>query len=122
MGSIIYHILLAIFIFASVTAYINESGLYSMNLPTSRASVQLNEVQKLNEGLSEETMNPGISMINQLSVFGKSIWAGFIALFSLGPMLESYGIPAGMAGMLISPIGFVAIFWLFEVWLGRPAE
>lgn len=128
MSNMIYPILLAIFVFASVTTYINDSGLYSgygVVIPTegmSPVTTQLEQVNETNRAMLGASKDSGFSVLEQFWIFGKAFVGGIIALFTLGPLLQSLGVPIGMAGMILSPLGFVFLMFLYEMFFGRSAE
>ena len=130
MANVIYPMILFIFIFGAFTTFINETDLYCrpnnpdscMKMPSSGVESQLQQANETNEAFLKTTSNPIMGMWDQLFIMGKCIVGGLVALFTIGFLLQSYGIPAGLAGFLISPLGIVAVFWILEMWLGRPAE
>jgi len=122
MANVIYSIILFIFIFGATVTYINDSGLYEMKLAESGASSSISQAQQLNTALTETSKSTSMSMIDQLYIIGTSITGGLLAVFTLGPLLQSMGVPLGMIGMLISPLGIVAAFWVIEMWTGRAQE
>ena len=122
MANVIYSIILFIFIFGATVTYINDSGLYEMKLAESGASSSISQAQQLNTALTETSKSTSMSMIDQLYIIGTSITGGLLAVFTLGPLLQSMGVPLGMIGMLISPLGIVAAFWVIEMWTGRSQE
>jgi hypothetical protein len=122
MASIVYPMILFIFCFAAVSAGINQMGLYEYKLPTTGVTAQLDDIQEINTGMVETGKNPALLAIDQLTMFGKCIVAGLLAIVTLGPLMASYGIPASIYTMFISPLGFVVLMWIGEYWLGRPTE
>ena len=122
MASIVYPLILFIFCFAAVSAGINQMGLYEYKLPTTGVTAQLDDIQEINTGMVETGKNPALLAIDQLTMFGKCIVAGLLAIVTLGPLMASYGIPASIYTMFISPLGFVILMWIGEYWLGRPTE
>lgn len=124
MANMIYPLLIFIFVFGSVSAYITESKLYNYNLPSSGAETNVSDIQEANEAIlqSSKASDTGFSNLEWYLILGKSLVGGALAVVTLGPLMESYGIPAGMAGMVVSPLGIVLAFYLAEYWLGRPSE
>lgn len=122
MANIIYPMILFIFIFGAWTTFINDSGMYAIKMPDSGITSQLQQANDTNQAFLETTSHPVTGYFEQLYIMGKCIFGGILALFTLGFLLQSYGIPIGLVGFLISPLGIVLVFWLIEYWLGRPAE
>jgi F0F1-type ATP synthase assembly protein I len=122
MANVIYSIILFIFIFGATVTYINDSGMYTIKLAESGASSDISQAQELNTALTETSKSTSLSVIDQLYIIGTSITGGLLAVFTLGPLLASMGVPLGMIGMLISPLGIVAAFWVIEMWTGRAQE
>lgn len=122
MANIIYSIILFVFIFGATVSYINDSGMYVIKIPESGATTDLNQAQQLNTALTETSKSTQMSAIDQLYIIGTSITGGLLAVFTLGPLLQSMGVPLGIAGLFISPLGIVAAFWVIEMWTGRAQE
>jgi F0F1-type ATP synthase assembly protein I len=122
MANVIYSIILFIFIFGATVSYINDTGLYTIKLAESGAQSDIGQAQQLNTALTETSKSPSMSVTDQLYIIATSITGGLLAVFTLGPLLHSLGIPLGMIGMLISPLGIVAAFWVIELWTGRSQE
>jgi hypothetical protein len=122
MANVIYTIILFVFIFGATVSYVNDSGLYKIKLAESGTSSDITQAQKLNTALTETSKSTGMSVTDQLYIIGTSITGGLLAVFTLGPLLASMGVPLGMIGMLISPLGIVAAFWVIEMWTGRSQE
>ena len=126
----IYPLMIFIFVFGAVSAYITDSCLYPLaggdcyGLPSQGLEFNASDVQEINEGLLESSKSSvsGFSQFEWFYIIGKSLVGGIIAVLTLGPLLESYGIPVGMVGFIISPLGIVLAFYLAEYWLGRPSE
>jgi hypothetical protein len=122
MSNVIYPILILIFAFGATVAYINETGLYEQKLPESGVTATLQQVNDTNTAMLESSKNPLFSAIEQASIFGKVIFGGVLALFTIGPTLAALGIPTGMVGVFLSPLGIVLLFAIFEWWFGRSSE
>lgn len=122
MANVIYSIILFIFIFGATVSYINDSEMYELKIPESGAQSDISQAQNLNTALTDTSKSTSMSMIDQLYIIGTSITGGLLAVFTLGPLLASMGVPLGMIGMLISPLGIVAAFWVIEMWTGRSQE
>jgi hypothetical protein len=122
MASVVYPLILFIFIFGSGLTFINETGLYAVKMPTSGVSADISQAETLNEAMTETSKSGGMSTTEQIWLMGKCLIGGVMAIFTLGPLLQSFGIPGGMIVFLISPLPIVVSFWLIEMYLGRPAE
>ena len=122
MASIIYPMILFIFIFGAGVAYINESGMYDLKIPESGVQSNLSQASSLNQAMLETSKTSELNYIEMLQLVGKTVVGGLVAIFTLGPLLNSLGIPMPLVVWLISPLGIVLVFWLIEMWLGRPAE
>lgn len=122
MANVIYQIILFVFIFGSAVTYINDSGMYEIKIPESGVTTDLTQAQQLNTALTETSKNSQMSVTDQLYIIGTSITGGLLAVFTLGPLLQSMGVPLGIAGLFISPLGIVAAFWVIEMWTGRSQE
>ena len=122
MANVIYSIILFIFIFGATVSYINDSGMYEIKIPESGVQSDIGQAQQLNTALTETSKSTQMSAIDQLYIIGTSITGGLLAVFTLGPLLASMGVPLGLVGMLISPLGIVAAFWVIEMWTGRAQE
>jgi hypothetical protein len=122
MASIVYPLILFIFIFGAATTFINETGLYSAKLPESGIVSNTDQANEFNDALTKSSKDSGLNAYEQMYLMGKCVFGGIFAIFTLGPLLDSYGVPLGMQGFLLSPLGIVLVFWLIEMWLGRPAE
>ncbi len=123
MASMAYPVLLVIFIFGAVTGFINDSGLYSGSivLPQNDANTGVGTVTEISDN-AQKIGAGSTSYLDWILIGGRSIAAGIVALFTLGPIIASYGVPLGMTGMLISPLGIIAVFWVLEYWTGRSPE
>jgi F0F1-type ATP synthase assembly protein I len=122
MANVIYSIILFVFIFGATVAYINNSGLYEIKLPESGAESDISQARNLNTALTDTSKSTSMSFIDQLYLIGTSITGGLLAVLTLGPLLQSMGVPLGMIGLLLSPLGIVAAFWVVEMWTGRSQE
>jgi len=122
MANVIYAIILFVFIFGATVTYINDAEFYTVRLAESGAQSDIGQSQQLNTALTETSKSTGMSLTDQLYIIGTSITGGLLAVFTLGPLLASMGVPLGMIGMLISPLGVVAAFWVIEMWTGRSQE
>lgn len=128
MANMVIPILLFIFIFGAVAGYINETGLYSAvyTLPTDNMSVSQGTVTEMQESAekmaSSDQAASGWIYIDWIVLGLKSVGAGLLAVFTLGPLLQSFGIPVGMAGMFVSPLGFIGMMYIIGYITGRETE
>jgi len=121
MASMAYPILVFIFIFGAVAGYINETGLYCnpnnidcYTIPHGSSVMTEGSVQELTT--QAQAVNPSpLSYLDWIFLFIKVIAAGVTAIFTLGPLLKSFGIPVGMEGMFVSPLALIVAFWLVEI-------
>lgn len=122
MVNIIYPMILFIFIFGAGMTYINETELYHFSMPDSGLGTQISDSQNTVMAMEETVKNPGLSLLEQAFILGRCVSGGLTAILTLGFLLQELGIPPGLVGWLLSPLGIVVVFWLVELWLGRPAE
>lgn len=122
MASIVYPIIIFIFIFGAGMTYINETNLYAVKMPETGVQSNLSQASQLNTALTETSKSSQLSSIDQMYIIGSSVVGGLMAIFTLGPLLISMGVPVGLAGWFLSPMGFVIAMWVIEMWTGRPAE
>lgn len=122
MSNIIYPAIIFIFIFGAGMTFINETNLYAVKMPESGVQTELSQAQEANEALVQTSKDSGLSSIEQITLIGQCVVGGIIAVLTLGPILASFGIPNSIIIYLLSPLGFVLVFWIIELWLGRPAE
>lgn len=124
MTSVVYPLILLIFIFGASATFINETGLYTHKLPVTGAGYNGSEANQINTALvsSAQSGNSNDFNIQSLVMLGKCILGGVSAIFTLGPLLASYHVPAPMIAWLISPLGIILAFWFVEQWMGRSPE
>ena len=122
MANMVYPILIFIFAFGAAVTFINETGIYAERLPESGIESTLQQVNDTNAAMLEASKEPSFTIVEQAMIFGRSVVGGVIAIFTLGPMLAQLGFPIGTVGVILSPLGIVLLFWLFEVWMGRAQE
>ena len=122
MSSMVYPIILFIFIFGAVVGYVNETGLYTgYTIPADNIAMSEGSVQELQENMMSEEASD-YSYIDWILLGGKCLLAGVAAIFTLGPLLNDMGIPVGMAGMFISPLALILVFWIIEYFTGRSPD
>lgn len=122
MGNMVIPALLVVFIFGAVCGYINDTGIYSgIALPVSSANLSTGSVTELTENMQSVEASD-FSFIEWLTMGGRAIIAGVIAIFTLGPLLQSFGLPVGMAGMFISPLALIVLLWVISYFTGRESE
>jgi hypothetical protein len=124
MANMIYPLMIFIFVFGAVSSYVTESQLYNFDAPKQGVETNVTEIREVNDAMlqSSKASGSGFSQVEWFYILGKSVLGGAFAVLTLGPLLQSYGIPVGMVGFIISPLGIVLAFYLIEYWLGRPSE
>lgn len=123
MSNMVIPIVVFVFVFGAMATYINSTGLYSYQAPTSNAAMSnTQQLNDMNNALQNTQQNPWYAPMMQLGIFANSIMGGVIAIFTLGPLLASYGIPLGLATVILSPAALCLGMWLFQMWLGRDPE
>ena len=122
MSNIVYPAIIFIFIIGAGMTFINETHLYPMKMPESGVESKLAQAENVNSALVETSKDSGLSAIEQITLLGRCVFGGLIAILTLGPLLHNMGVPDIMIIYILSPMGFVVVFWLIELWLGRPAE
>ena len=122
MSNIIYPVIIFIFIFGAGMTFINETNLYAIKMPESGVQTNLSQAQQSNMALVQTSKDPGLSTIEQITLIANCVVGGIIAVLTLGKLLESFGIPNSIIIYMLSPLGFVLVFWIIELWLGRSAE
>lgn len=120
--NIIYPMIIFVFVFGSAVTFLNDSGMYGTHIPTTGAQVSLDQAREISSSLEQSSTASGFSYTEQLSLLGKSLFGGVLAVLSLGFLLKDLGIPISLVGFLISPLGIAVAFWLVEMWLGRSVE
>lgn len=122
MSNVVYPLILFLMIFGAGMTYINETGLYAVKMHESGISSELEQAQSTSVALTESSKSSGLNAIETLALMGKVAFGAVASVFTLGFLLQSFGIDAGLATFLISPLPIVVIFWLIEFWTGRAAE
>lgn len=122
MSSILLDAVIIVLLFSGFMSFVNESGLYSQQpMPDSGMSVQLEDAEKTAEAFQEASDNPLTAGLNALILGGKVVFGAFAGLFSMGFLLEAYGIDGGLAGWMLSPLAIIFVFWAVAYWTGRTA-
>lgn len=121
MTSVVYQAILFIFILGAGMTFINDTGLYSPKMPTSGLVSNNTQAMQFNEAMTASSKD-NLNVAEQLWLMGSCIVGGVVAVLTLGPMLQSFGIPPSLVTWLISPLGVVLAFWMIEMWLGRSPE
>jgi hypothetical protein len=122
MVNIVYPLLIFVFVFGAATTFINTSGLYQHQLPNSGLAANTSQPSDFNSAIQGATSNQAAYSFQTIFLLGQVIAGGITAIITLGPLLISYGVPASMTVFLISPIGFVVVFWIIELIFGRFIE
>lgn len=117
----IYKIALAIFIFAAVSTGINDSGLMPVAIPESNINqMDQADVQDLTESASGD-VNP-LFTIGFVIIAIKSIVAGLVAIFSILPLLISWGFPLWIGMIFQAPLWFVEAVGIYQFVTGVNVE
>ena len=116
-----------IFLIGAGMAFINNvdgqgNGLYEVSMPDSGVQSNLSMASSTNDALLQTSKTSELNYIEMLSLIGTTIFGGLMAVLTLGSLMESFHVPAPMIVWFISPLGIVLVFWLIEMWLGRPSE
>lgn len=122
MASIVYPLLLFLFIFGATATFLNSADLYEHQLPDSGLASNSSDPTELNEAMMSATDDQTSFSFRIFFLLGECIAGGILAIVTLGPLLISYGVPESMAAYAISPLGLILLFWIFEMWLGRAQE
>jgi hypothetical protein len=122
MVNIIYSLLLFVFIFGAASTFLNSSGLYEHQLPTSGLESNTSQATQFNIALEDAASDSSIYNFKIIWMMGQCISGGIIAIITIGPLLESYNVPAPLIAWIISPLGIVLVFWIIEMVLGRQSE
>jgi hypothetical protein len=128
MASVVYTLLLFIFIFGAGLTFMTESQIFCLpgttcvGLGGTGVASNVTQAQQKNTEMLTASQDSGLNYVKMLQVMGSSIVGGVTALVTLGPLMMDLGVPPNLAVFFISPLGFVIVFWLIEMFLGRPAE
>lgn len=123
MANIVYSLIILIFVFGASCTLLNESGLYTYKLPTSGVGYNTSQAQEMNTALVSSASSEGNGFgLTSLLIVGKIVVGGITAIFTLGPLLKSFGAPDTIVIWALSPLGIVLVFWVVEYWLQRYQE
>lgn len=114
---ILYKIVMAILIVGAVSSGINESGLYKMALPSSRAAVTEAQVTDYQTGLVEHPLGP-FAILEVIWSFLKVMAAACLALVTIIPLMLAWGFPLWAAGMVQIPVWFLEAVGLYQLVTG----
>jgi hypothetical protein len=117
----LYKIALSIFIFAAVCTGINDSGIFTITVPESNVNqMEQADVQDLTDTASGEVT--GLFTIGFVIVAIKSIIAGLVAIFSILPLLTSWGVPLWIGMIFQAPLWFVEAVGIYQFVTGVNVE
>jgi len=120
--NILYSLIICLMVFGGAMTYIQESGWYSdVNMPTSGYGMSAEAANQTTLSLVESSQNP-VGAVETLYLAGKVFVGAIMSVFTLGFMLQSFGIDYGLVTFLISPLPVVVVFAIIEFLTGRPAE
>ena len=115
----LYKLVLCLFIFGLVAGAINESGLSStVTIPASNVEITEADAESLTEGVGTTGIN-ALSLISVVFTFGKVIGSAVLAVFTVLPLLLSFGVPELIAVVIQTPIWLVEIFGLYQLYTGH---
>lgn len=115
----LYKVMLCLFIFGLVAGAINESGLSStVTIPASNVEITEQDAEDLTAGVGTSGIN-ALSLISVVFTFAKVIGSAALAVFTVLPLLISFGVPEYIAVVIQSPIWIVEIFGLYQLYTGH---
>ena len=114
----LYAILLTLFVFGFVTAGINESGMFSHQMPETDIGFNESDVQEITEGTSNVGTNP-VSAIAMIGLFLRVFASAVLALVTILPILMSWGCPIWAAMMVQGPVWLVEVVGLYQFATGH---
>jgi hypothetical protein len=86
MASVVYPMILFIFIIGAGMTYINETGLDEIKVPESGVVSNLSQASGTNTALLESSKDSGLNYIEMMQLMGKTVFGGLLAIFTLGIM------------------------------------
>jgi hypothetical protein len=122
MASIVYPLLLFLFIFGAASTFLNGSGMYQHQLPETGLVSNTSQASDLNSAVQGAAGNQDTYNFQIIFLMGQCIAGGILAILTLGPLLISYGVPPSLAAYAISPLGIVLLFWVIEMVFARYSE
>jgi hypothetical protein len=122
MASIVYPLLLFLFIFGAASTFLNSTGLYEHTLPTSGLNSNTTEATTFNSAIQNAASDSTSYNYQTIFMMGQCIAGGITTIVTLGPLLISYGVPESMAAYAISPLGIILLFWVVEMIFARYQE
>lgn len=122
MASIVYPLLLFLFIFGAASTFLNGSGMYQHQLPETGLVSNSSQASELNAAAQSAASNPDTYNFQIIFLMGQCVAGGILAILTLGPLLISYGVPPSLAAYAISPLGIILLFWVIEMVFARYSE
>ena len=104
----LYKIMLALVIFGAVIGAINESGIYSVQIPETGATIEEEDVISFTEA-QDDPLNY-FFIFSAIASALKVLGSAFLAVLTIVPQLKALGLDYIWAFMIQTPI------WLVEVW------
>ena len=114
----LYTILLTLFIFGFVTAGINESGMFSHQLPETEMNFNDTSVSEVTKGVEAVGTNP-LSVVSMVIVFFRVLASAVLALVTILPILMSWGVPIWAGMMVQGPVWFVEFIGFYQAATGH---
>jgi hypothetical protein len=114
----LYSILLFLFIFGLVSSGINESGLFSVDIPATESGFEEANVQELTEGVANTGLNP-ITGFTIILTFFRVFASAVLAIITIIPILSSWGVPIWLGAMVQAPIWLVEVAGFYQLATGH---
>jgi len=115
----LYKIGLCLMILGAVSAVIQDTGFYPVNIPqTSAKGITEAEVIDLANNVENAPINP-LSSLFMLQMIIHVLISAFLALITIIPFLTAYGCPLGLAVIIQTPIWLVMAWGLYQMWTGH---
>lgn len=114
----LYHILLVLFIFGFVCAGINESGIFSHQIPETSIGFNQSDVQEITEGVEGIGTNP-FSALASVFLFFRVFASAVLAIITILPILSSWGVPLWAGMMVQGPVWLVEVVGFYQLATGH---
>ena len=109
----LYTILLTLFVFGFVTSGINESGIFSHDMPETQIGFSDTDVQEITGGAQAVGISP-VSVISMVMIFFRVLASAVLALITILPILMSWGCPIWAGMMVQGPVWLVEVVGLYQ--------
>ena len=114
----LYAIVLVLFVFGFVNAGINELGVFDTKMPNSNPQITETQAGQFTEGVGAlNPLNPFFiysMIVSFLKMFGQAC----LAVLTIVPLLNSYGIPIAVGMMIQGPIWLVEAVGIYQIVTG----